>query len=61
MVRYLKNMTVENGLDVEIVILTSLTDLIRFRTWILPSVFVNGHKVARGYKPKLEMVKKYME
>lgn len=44
----------ENQFDAEIVIVTGLKDFLKFNTWILPSVYVNGVKVSRGYKPRTE-------
>lgn len=59
-VRFLTEMIEREEWEVQLVIITQLKDLLTFKTWILPSVFVNGHKVSRGYKPTKEQIVKYL-
>ena len=44
--------------DVEVRVITDRETLLTYRTWILPSVFVNGRPVARGYRPTEENILK---
>jgi len=60
MTRYIEGIVDLLPYEVEIVVLTNLQDFIKFRTWILPSVFVNGKKVSRGYKPKKDEVIRHL-
>jgi len=50
-VNYFEDFIVKYNIDAEIIIITSLKEFIHFRTWILPSVFINDKKVGRGYIP----------
>jgi glutaredoxin-related protein len=50
-VRYFENFVIDNNIEAEIIVLTSLKEFLRFKTWLLPSVFINDIKVGRGYIP----------
>jgi len=47
----MEELIAKNNWDAGIIVITSLKELLKFNTWILPSVYVNGKKVVRGYKP----------
>ena len=51
LIRFLEDQIEEHQWDAELVIVSKWSDFLKFRTWILPSVFVNGVKVSRGYQP----------
>jgi len=55
-VSYFEKFIADNSIDAEIIVITSLKEFIRFRTWILPSVFINDKKVGRGYIPDEKVV-----
>ncbi len=61
MITYLERLIAKNNWDAKIVVVTSLKELLKFNTWILPSVFVNGAKVARGYKPIAKDIVPYLK
>ncbi len=39
------------NIEVEFEIISELKKLLNYRTWILPTIIINGKIVARGYKP----------
>ena len=54
LVRFLKNFVRKYHVKAEIRIITDRKAMLAYCTWILPSVFVNGEPVARGYRPSEE-------
>ena len=50
-IKYFERFIAENNIEAEIIVLTSLKEFLRFKTWLLPSIFINGLKVGRGYIP----------
>ena len=44
---YLKQQKIE----ADIIIINDLKEMQKYKTWILPTVIINGKIVARGYKP----------
>jgi hypothetical protein len=51
MISTVKRALDEEKIDAEILILDRLEYYVRYETWVLPSLFVNGRPVARGYTP----------
>lgn len=51
MIRTVEEIVKLEQIDARLVILDSLDDYVRFNTWVLPSLFINGKAVARGYTP----------
>ncbi len=54
LIRYLEKFVRKYSVDAEIHVITDRKTMLTYRTWILPSVFVNGEPVARGYRPSEE-------
>ncbi len=54
LMQFLKKFVRKYSVDAEIHVITDRKTLLTYRTWILPSVFVNGEPVARGYRPSEE-------
>jgi hypothetical protein len=50
-VDFLEKFVRKHGIDAEIHIITDMKIMLKYRTWILPAVFVNGEPVSRGYRP----------
>lgn len=50
-VKSLKQFFNENNIDAEFIIVSSLKEFLKYRTWILPTVIINSKVVARGYMP----------
>jgi len=46
----------ENNIDVELEIVSSLKEFLKYKTWILPTVVINNKVVARGYRPSNEVI-----
>ena len=57
---YFEAFTVDNNIDAEIIVITSLKEFINFRTWILPSIFINGKKAGRGYIPDEKTIMEFL-
>jgi len=47
-------------ISVEFEIITTLNDFLKYKTWILPTIIINGAIVARGYKPSNKKIMKYL-
>jgi len=55
-IRYFEDFLSENNIEAEITVITSLKDFISYKTWILPSIFINGKKAGRGYIPEKDKI-----
>lgn len=42
----------ESGMDVDVKILDTIEDLVKFNTWVLPALVINNKMIARGYVPE---------
>ncbi len=51
----------ELELDAEIEIITKLERMLNFKTWILPSLFLDKKILTRGYIPKRKDVEKILK
>lgn len=47
--------------DISIVIEDSLSEILKYPTWILPTMIVNGKVVARGYVPSLSTIQENLK
>ena len=52
MVRQVEEAVQESGVDAEIQIVDKIEELVRFNTWVLPALVINGRMIARGYVPE---------
>ncbi len=48
------------GFDYELEIESRPEEFLKYPTWILPTVLVNGHVVARGYAPDEKTTQSYL-
>ncbi len=48
---YVEMFLSKHKIESQITVETDIKKLIKYRTWILPTVIVNGKIVARGYRP----------
>ena len=46
----------ENNISAEFIIISNLDDLLKYRTWILPTIIINEKIVAKGYLPSKEKI-----
>lgn len=45
---------------VNIVIIDKLEELLKYHTWILPTLIINDNIIARGYVPEIKIIQKYL-
>ncbi|HHH53450.1 MAG TPA: hypothetical protein ENK91_07310 [Bacteroidetes bacterium] len=56
LIKYLKIFFKENNIEAEFVIVDNADEFEKYKTWILPTIIINGNIVARGYKPADEVI-----
>lgn len=49
------------GIKATIEIIDSMDEILTYNTWILPTLVVNKHVVARGYVPSLKQILKHIK
>lgn len=52
MVKQVEEALRESGMDAEVQIVDKIDELVRFNTWVLPALVINGRMIARGYVPE---------
>ena len=52
MVRQVEDAVQESGMEAEVVIVDKIDELVKFNTWVLPALVINGKMIARGYVPE---------
>ena len=52
MVQQVEEAVLESGMEAEVKIVDSIDELVKFNTWVLPALMINGRMVARGYVPE---------
>jgi hypothetical protein len=52
MVKQVQEAVQESGMEAEVVIVDKIDELVKFNTWVLPALVINGKMVARGYVPE---------
>ena len=52
MIQKVDEAVMESGMDAEVKIIDKIEELIKFNTWVLPALMINGRMVARGYVPE---------
>lgn len=50
-----------SGLPRQIEMVDSLNEIMKYPTWILPTLVINGKVAARGYVPTVEMIVKMLK
>jgi len=50
-IRYLKDFFRENHIEAEFKIISSISEFVKYRTWLLPTIVLNDKIIARGYRP----------
>ena len=46
--------------DISISIVDSLHEMLKYPTWILPTMIINGKVIARGYVPAREAIQEFL-
>jgi disulfide oxidoreductase YuzD len=49
------------GVDADIQIVNNFSELIKYKTWILPTLIINNEIVARGYIPGVDYIIKCLK
>jgi len=57
-IRYLDDYLKVSQIHAEIKVVHKLKEILTYRTWILPTVIINGKIIARGYKPSKQKLDK---
>ena len=52
MVRQVEEAVQESGLETKVDIVDTIEELVKFNTWVLPALVINGRMIARGYVPE---------
>jgi hypothetical protein len=52
MIQKVDEAVLESGMEAEVKIVDEIEELIKFNTWVLPALMINGRMVARGYVPE---------
>jgi hypothetical protein len=52
MVKQVEEAVMESGMEAEVKIVDKIEELVKFNTWVLPALVINGRMVARGYVPE---------
>ncbi len=60
-IRYVKALMDEHKVNAEIEVITETQSFLNYRTWILPTVVVNGKIVSRGYRPSEKNILKNLK
>ena len=50
-----------SGVEANVEIVDNIGEFVKYKTWILPTLVINGRNVARGYVPKVEVIQKHFE
>lgn len=51
MVKQVQEAVIESGMEAEVKIVDSIDELLKYPTWVLPALVINGKMFARGYVP----------
>jgi hypothetical protein len=60
MVQQVEDAVKESGMEAEIKILDKLDDLLKYNTYVLPALVINGKMFARGYVPEKNKIMEEM-
>ncbi|HKL07786.1 MAG TPA: thioredoxin family protein [Bacteroidales bacterium] len=61
MISRLETILQEKGIEEKIQIINDTNELLRYPTWVLPTLLINNKVVARGYLPSKEVIEKFLE
>jgi len=57
----MKKLVVDKNIDVKFIVISELSKILNYRTWVLPTVVINGKIIARGYKPDNKIIIENLE
>ena len=61
MISRLETILQEKGIEEKIQIINDTNELLRYPTWVLPTLLINNKVVARGYLPSKEVIENFLE
>ena len=61
MISRLESILQEKGIEEKIQIINDTNELLRYPTWVLPTLLINNKVVARGYLPSKEVIENFLE
>jgi len=50
-----------SGKEAKIEIIDTLDEMLKYTTWILPTLVINNNVVARGYIPSIQQIISYLQ
>ena len=55
-IQSIKKTLEDEKIEAELIIISDLVEILKYRTWILPTILINGKIIARGYNPGKEII-----
>jgi hypothetical protein len=52
MVKQVEEAVIESGMEADVKIVDKMDELLKYQTWVLPALVINGKMFARGYVPE---------
>lgn len=52
MVKQVEEAVIESEMEAEVRIVDKMDELLKYETWVLPALVINGKMFARGYVPE---------
>lgn len=56
MIQQVNDAVASSGLEAEVKILDKIDDLLKYNTYVLPALVINGKMFARGYVPEISKI-----
>ncbi len=56
MIQKVDEAVLESGMDAEVKIVDKIEQLLKYHTWVLPALVINGKMFARGYVPEISKI-----
>ena len=55
-IQSIKKTLEDEKIEAELIIISDLVEILKYHTWILPTILINGKIIARGYNPDREII-----
>ena len=56
MIQQVNDAVAASGLEAEVKILDKIDDMLKYNTYVLPALVINGKMFARGYVPEISRI-----
>ena len=60
-IKSMEQFFIEHNIEADIKIISGLREFVKYKTWIVPTIIINGKVVARGYRPANEKILKNLK